>query len=793
MGGFAAGRDSQNLEGESKEMTWRKGLSALIALMLVLACATSAFAGYGNYAVVPARGLQTQVRQSRYWSPEYPGMVALEPETCVSGSQVNILAMADIDVEYSVQLVWSVVKGEAEFELDPGCSTDYVLLTDTDMYMYVGIIRGTKDSQIEFKVNGIYGPDNTPFVADVGTVTITGSPEELHDPENPTGPADPTGPVEPTDPAEPAENVNKIEQVAFGQLTQTEAGGRIWSGMFAGDADNFTTVKDLLLGVKPKWQMDVTVTNADGSIPDESDPACTGQIVDFVDRHGKVHDTATVVISGDVNGSGIMNLAQLVTLVAIYTGAQSVDPIYEIAADWNVDGSLGVGDLVRAADGLRGHKPEAEHIWNDIITSWKNQIQPPVVGQNLHTRMDPTISCNWQEHQYDPWGKPVRSYLQELPEGGYERAEYLVKDNNQYLAIEKYDADFKIRDKRLLFIDRQMPYWGGLFFGDKYNFVIIGCANPKEDLEKETVRVIKYDKNWNELGSGSSTNTDVSEPFTWASMRCAETNGTLYIRTGTRLFPSSSPDNYSHQNAATYVVRESDMRVQCFHEPWISHDNNQYVIVDKKGRLVFLDHGDHTPTRAAWLSRVTLGDESTLSHDLQWPEGLAVSDTWGHEELDQWTGAAVGGLAETSEGYVTTYSYNGTGEANLGPRDVYLSFVSEDMLARPGIKKLTRGDVYCTTPVLVSTGLDGGYLMWMEMEGEPALRWDDENVDAWRLRYTKYDAKGYIGEIYTDENAALSDCQPIVTKDGKIVWYTTFFSKPVFYTLDGTGIKAVEV
>ena len=57
--------------------------------------------------------------------------------------------------------------------------------------------------------------------------------------------------------------------------------------------------------------------------------------------------------------------------------------------------------------------------------------------------------------------------------------------------------------------------------------------------------------------------------------------------------------------------------------------------------------------------------------------------------------------------------------------------------------------------------------------------------------YAAYSADGSIGPVQTVADAALSDCQPIVY-NGKVVWYTTTNSAPVFYTLDGSGLKAVK-
>ena len=85
------------------------------------------------------------------------------------------------------------------------------------------------------------------------------------------------------------------------------------------------------------------------------------------------------------------------------------------------------------------------------------------------------------------------------------------------------------------------------------------------------------------------------------------------------------------------------------------------------------------------------------------------------------------------------------------------------------VNKLTESDGMLT-PVLVSTGLDGGFLMWNDVNGT--------------FFYVRYDNGGEVGLIDTAD-AALSDCQPIC-HNGKIVWYITSNSVPKFFELDLT-------
>ena len=55
--------------------------------------------------------------------------------------------------------------------------------------------------------------------------------------------------------------------------------------------------------------------------------------------------------------------------------------------------------------------------------------------------------------------------------------------------------------------------------------------------------------------------------------------------------------------------------------------------------------------------------------------------------------------------------------------------------------------------------------------------------------YTTYDSEGRIGEIKSVP-AELSDCRPIVV-NGKVIWYVTEDSVPVFYILDNGNLSKV--
>ncbi len=108
-------------------------------------------------------------------------------------------------------------------------------------------------------------------------------------------------------------------------------------------------------------------------------------------------------------------------------------------------------------------------------------------------------------------------------------------------------------------------------------------------------------------------------------------------------------------------------------------------------------------------------------------------------------------------------------------REIYIGYTDKSGLSSRVSKVTQSSGMY--TPVLVSTGLDGGYLMWTDVNG--------------LFYYTRYTDGGTIGAIGTAD-AALSDCQPIC-HNGEVIWYVTANSVPVFYRLDAAGVVSATM
>ena len=384
----------------------------------------------------------------------------------------------------------------------------------------------------------------------------------------------------------------------------------------------------------------------------------------------------------------------------------------------------------------------------------------------------PVESSNRNREDYTVWSQPVTSYLYDNG-SGVTRVEY----TGGQVVVEDYDSSFSYLSGRS--IAPELPIWGGFYAGSDYNFLIFGQNNPSESDSVEVIRVVKYDKNWNRLGTASLRGANTTVPFDAGSLRCDEYGGYLYIRTSHEMYKYSG---VNHQANLTMAVRQRDMAVtDSYCDIWnsdygyVSHSFNQFLIVDEEGRIVTLDHGDSSPRSVVFMRYYADASTGKFSGST-YGRWCSVGDlqTFAGDGSNA-TGASVGGLAETGSAYVFAYNYNPDGKSVDGRYPVlhYMDIATgrswQVKINLPG----------CTTPMLAPTGLDGGYMLWNGKSGYTVGE---------TLYYVPYGADGKPGD-YETASAPLSDCQPIAWKDG-VLWYVTDNSTPTFYTLDGSGVKS---
>lgn len=397
-------------------------------------------------------------------------------------------------------------------------------------------------------------------------------------------------------------------------------------------------------------------------------------------------------------------------------------------------------------------------------------------------------STNLNKHEYTRWASPVNSYL-------YVDDENLIRveNDNGNIIVEKYSAELNRISAQILNGDF-LSIWGGFFAGRDFNYIITGQANNAESDRNEVIRVSKYDKNWNFIANAKVFGANTNTPFDAASLRCAEHNGILYLRTGHKMY--RTPDNLNHQanmtvaiNTARMTVADISCDISYQSTGYVSHSFNQFIIVDSGRNIVTLDHGDAYP-RAAILSRYRNksgnGKFTGQTTDI---ELVNFKGSIG----DNATGASIGGLAETTSHYVTVYNYDGVGgNPNdyfevVNGRELFIAFTPKNKFSKSATKtvKLTLPDqnFRMGTPILAPVNLDGGYIFYNETK-----RSNGHFIPTGRIYWAHYDSNCNVTSSTAIEGK-LSDCQPVIY-NGKVIWYVTENSAPTFYTFDETGLTA---
>lgn len=414
-------------------------------------------------------------------------------------------------------------------------------------------------------------------------------------------------------------------------------------------------------------------------------------------------------------------------------------------------------------------------------------LMPTALAAGTQTEVK---SANIHLNDYGTSSGQIKSYLYKNESGGLTRVEMndiFISGELDCVVIEDYDSDFQLLNQRM--IEPELPRWGGFFAGEKYNFLIFGQTNEEEDDSKEVIRVVKYDKEWNRLGHASIREANTTIPFTGGSLRCDEYGGYLYIHTAHEKY---AVGGLSHQGNLTIAIRQSDMemtdasyKISYMYYGYVGHSFNQFALVNEDGNLVILDHGDGYPRSVVMIGHDADASTGILQNNIS-EKGWRVELQEFPGEIGQnETGASVGGLAETSSGYVAAYNYDGgkLSSWNKGDRIIYLHYVDKKTKAD---RQYQLSEIPGTTPMIASTGLESGYVLWNGGEGLSSLN------DT--LYYVTYDAEGVPGPVRTAK-APLSDCQPIPF-DGGVVWYVTNYNphdpnsdpNPTFYVLDESGV-----
>lgn len=326
-----------------------------------------------------------------------------------------------------------------------------------------------------------------------------------------------------------------------------------------------------------------------------------------------------------------------------------------------------------------------------------------------------TYNINQKNDKITDYASTLRAYI-EKTDNGYMTIRILGKNKVQ---ISYFSKDYRYISG--MTIDGELSIWGGFYAGTENYYLVWGQENQKESDSREVIRVVKYDKQWRRQGAASLCGANTVVPFKFGSLRMAEHNGYLYIRTAHEMYRTD--DGLRHQANMTIKVREEDMKIldtahsisDSFYG-YVAHSFNEFIMMDDRNNVIALDHGDGYP-RAAMLCTSHIEDEAKNHYS-----GYKAVSTIGYhgEAGDNHTGATIGGLEYSSSNYLTAGTSVTQDENSSYKRiyNVYITITDRNDFSQKNtvFKQITEypdmGEVSATNPYLVKVSPDKFLLVW---------------------------------------------------------------------------------
>lgn len=371
----------------------------------------------------------------------------------------------------------------------------------------------------------------------------------------------------------------------------------------------------------------------------------------------------------------------------------------------------------------------------------------------------PGFTKNWKDPIYlGICSVVVEANLAQNSDGTFTRVEY----NGEKVIVETYSSKLQLISARIL--DMELPIFGGYYRGSDSHYLIFGQENDAESNSAEVIRVVRYSKDWKRLSSASVYGANTTIPFNLGSLRCAEYNGYLYIRTSHQMYKAD--DGRYHQSNMTINVRLSDMKVVdhvwdvVSRSGYVSHSFNQFILVDN-GVLIAADHGDAYP-RSVALSKYKqpAGQDCFQKKDVTTIDSFPISGAIGYNH----TGVDLGGLHASSSAYLTFGATIDQSNFDTSKqRNIFVTATSKTNFSSAGttVRYLTNyaedAGVTISHVHSVKLSADRFAILWMER-----ANWE------YTLRFAQVDGSGKLVGSIASLKAMLSSCPPIYA-NGKLI------------------------
>lgn len=397
------------------------------------------------------------------------------------------------------------------------------------------------------------------------------------------------------------------------------------------------------------------------------------------------------------------------------------------------------------------------------------------------------------------WASPIYNYLYE-EDGNLVRVEAVEryyaedekKDNVREVTVKRYDSSGNFITSKV--IPYQGEKFGGFYRGEENNYLIFGNNNEKCDDNKEVVRIVKFDRNFNEIGSLSVNGAYTVYPFDSGSLRCAEIGNTVLVHTSRERYDG-------HQSQLTMAFNEDTMTLLNaddlgeFQKNHVSHDFNEFAMSDGS-EFITVDHGDAYPRtiKVSWLRTVGLPQERVELgagwYKIKHRGAFSISkekdifNIPGEEGANQ-TGVSIGSTLNTVNKVLVSVNRIDYSKAtsfdsfyikgkDVYKRDVVLYSLDKKTLEVTENKytdyNLEKNVTY-TAPKMVKLDDTRIMLIWNKLNKSFDDEWDSDDYDNKpQLQYVIVDENGNkLSDIKVIDGMKIADETPIVY-NGKVVW-----------------------
>lgn len=371
------------------------------------------------------------------------------------------------------------------------------------------------------------------------------------------------------------------------------------------------------------------------------------------------------------------------------------------------------------------------------------------------------------------WGEEATSFLCVNSDGTYTTVE--ISDS---INIELYNSSFNHFSS--FTVEKELPLFGGLYFGETYNYIAFGQENLMEDNSREVIRIGVYDKSFSKVRDISINNCKTAVPFDASSGEMYENDKYLVLHTSRSQYADENGNR--PQTQLTVIIDKSTWQsvnmLGKFQHNHTSHALREFVKIDN-GKIITANLSDAAPYRGIFLQELDFNGHPTHSQSLFTAGGNAGANC---------TGMMAGGLEISSSGYLIPISSidhslaSGYSNVNISGidkenRDIYLLWA--DKTTRESkmtcLARYTGASLCGSVPYIVKLPDDKFMVLWQKFHDN--LNESDE------FCYAVVDQNGVrIGATYTLSGKLSESCHPIYS-NGNVIWYVNSEHGREFYSL----------